>query len=37
VEEAFAIGGDGVILVPWQLALPDQIAAVGSRLTAEFA
>jgi alkanesulfonate monooxygenase SsuD/methylene tetrahydromethanopterin reductase-like flavin-dependent oxidoreductase (luciferase family) len=38
VEEAFAIGSDGVILVPWQLALtPDQIAAVGDRLTAEFA
>jgi hypothetical protein len=36
-EEAFAIGCDGVILVPWQQAFaPDEVAAIGERLVREF-
>jgi alkanesulfonate monooxygenase SsuD/methylene tetrahydromethanopterin reductase-like flavin-dependent oxidoreductase (luciferase family) len=36
-EEAFSIGCDGVILVPWQQAFtPDEIAAIGERLVREF-
>ena len=35
--EAFALGADGVILVPWQLALgPDDFHAIGERLRTEF-
>jgi alkanesulfonate monooxygenase SsuD/methylene tetrahydromethanopterin reductase-like flavin-dependent oxidoreductase (luciferase family) len=35
-EAAFALGADGVILVPWQLALgPDDVHAIGERLHAE--
>ena len=38
VEEAFGIGADGVILVPWQLALgPDEVHSIGERLRSEFA
>jgi alkanesulfonate monooxygenase SsuD/methylene tetrahydromethanopterin reductase-like flavin-dependent oxidoreductase (luciferase family) len=38
VDEAFGIGADGVILVPWQLALgPDDVHRIGERLRAEFA
>ncbi len=37
VEEAFAIGCDGVILVPWQQAFtPDEVVAIGERLVREF-
>jgi F420-dependent oxidoreductase-like protein len=37
VENVFTAGCDGVILMPWQLALqPDELAEIGSRLTAEF-
>jgi probable F420-dependent oxidoreductase len=37
VEAAFALGADGVILVPWQLTLgPDAVHAIGERLRAEF-
>jgi alkanesulfonate monooxygenase SsuD/methylene tetrahydromethanopterin reductase-like flavin-dependent oxidoreductase (luciferase family) len=37
VEEAFAIGADGIILVPWQLVLgPDEVHTIGERLRAEF-
>jgi len=36
-EAAFAIGCDGVILVPWQQAFaPDEVAAIGERLVREF-
>ena len=36
-EAAFGLGADGVILVPWQLALgPDEVHAIGERLRAEF-
>ena len=38
VEKAFGIGADGIILVPWQLALgPDDVHTIGERLRAEFA
>jgi alkanesulfonate monooxygenase SsuD/methylene tetrahydromethanopterin reductase-like flavin-dependent oxidoreductase (luciferase family) len=38
VGEAFGAGADGVILVPWQLALgPDDVHAIGERLRTEFA
>jgi alkanesulfonate monooxygenase SsuD/methylene tetrahydromethanopterin reductase-like flavin-dependent oxidoreductase (luciferase family) len=37
VEKAFGVGADGIILVPWQLALgPDDVHAIGERLRAEF-
>jgi len=37
VEAAFGLGADGVILVPWQLALgPDDVHEIGERLTREF-
>jgi hypothetical protein len=37
VEEAFAAGCDGVILMPWQLSpSPDQILQMGERLLARF-
>jgi probable F420-dependent oxidoreductase len=37
VEEAFGLGADGVILVPWQLALgPDAFHSIGERLRTEF-
>jgi alkanesulfonate monooxygenase SsuD/methylene tetrahydromethanopterin reductase-like flavin-dependent oxidoreductase (luciferase family) len=37
VEEAFGIGCDGVILVPWQLPLvADDVHAIGDRLATEF-
>jgi alkanesulfonate monooxygenase SsuD/methylene tetrahydromethanopterin reductase-like flavin-dependent oxidoreductase (luciferase family) len=37
VEKAFGIGADGIILVPWQLALgPDDVYAIGERLRTEF-
>jgi len=36
-DEAFALGADGVILVPWQLALgPDDFHSIGERLRTEF-
>jgi alkanesulfonate monooxygenase SsuD/methylene tetrahydromethanopterin reductase-like flavin-dependent oxidoreductase (luciferase family) len=38
VDEAFGLGADGVILVPWQVALgPDDFHAIGERLRTEFA
>ncbi len=37
VEAAFGLGADGVILVPWQLALgPDDVHEIGERLAREF-
>jgi alkanesulfonate monooxygenase SsuD/methylene tetrahydromethanopterin reductase-like flavin-dependent oxidoreductase (luciferase family) len=37
VEKAFGIGADGIILVPWQVALgPDDFHAIGERLRTEF-
>ena len=37
VEAAFGLGADGVILVPWQLALgPDDVHEIGERLQREF-
>jgi alkanesulfonate monooxygenase SsuD/methylene tetrahydromethanopterin reductase-like flavin-dependent oxidoreductase (luciferase family) len=37
VEQAFAAGCDGVLLVPWQQALsPDEITRIGDRLASEF-
>jgi alkanesulfonate monooxygenase SsuD/methylene tetrahydromethanopterin reductase-like flavin-dependent oxidoreductase (luciferase family) len=37
VEAALAAGCDGIILIPWQIALsPDDITAIGERLASEF-
>ena len=37
VEAAFGLSADGVILVPWQLALgPDDVHEIGERLAREF-
>ncbi|OHV32853.1 MULTISPECIES: LLM class flavin-dependent oxidoreductase [Pseudofrankia] len=37
VADAFAAGADGVILVPWQIALsPEWVSAIGAQLRAEF-
>ena len=36
-DSAFGLGADGVILVPWQLALgPDDVHGIGERLRADF-
>lgn len=38
VEEAFDAGSEGVVLIPWQLALsPDDIAGIGAGLGTRFA
>ncbi|MBL7500226.1 LLM class flavin-dependent oxidoreductase [Frankia sp. CNm7] len=37
VAEAFAVGADGVILVPWQIALsPEWVSAISGQLASEF-